>query len=409
MGKREIMKAVNYFKDNIKGTVWRYYAFCFLRSLGFFGAVLVPFYTQWGHITLLQVQLLQSWFMLWAFLLEIPTGVIADHFGRKVSITLGIIILALAVLVYGSVPSFKIFMLGEFLAALASALISGADGALLYDTLKEAGREGESKNIFGRARAFGLAGIFFAAPVGGLIAYKISLNAPMLLSAIPFLLAAIVAWSLKEPKINQRVSESKRYLETAKNGFKFLYQHKSLRVIALDSILVAAAAYFILWLNPALLLQLKVPLFYFGFIQAFLVAAQILVASNFTRLENIFRGPKNLLTFSALATAVGFILVALMPNLLTEIIFLVLAGGFGLTRAELMGAYMNKFIESHQRATVLSSISMLRRISLVVLNPLVGLAADHSLNLALLLLGVLPLLVFLFSPLKKEILEEIKS
>ena len=74
------------------------YAYAFFKDFAFFTAVLVPFFTQWGDISLLQVQLLQSWFSLWVFILEVPTGAVADKIGRKHSIALGSLIVALAVL-----------------------------------------------------------------------------------------------------------------------------------------------------------------------------------------------------------------------------------------------------------------------------------------------------------------------
>src|SRR3989344_3248955 len=120
--------------------------------------------------------------MFWFFILEIPTGAIADYIGRKHSIALGALVVAVAALVYGSVAEFEIFLLGEFLFAAAMALISGADEALLYDSLKEAGREEERKKVFGRANSFHLLGMLVAAPIGSFIAAKQGLNAPMLFS-----------------------------------------------------------------------------------------------------------------------------------------------------------------------------------------------------------------------------------
>src|SRR5258708_34388272 len=90
----------------MKKTIYQYYAFAFFRNLSFYSAVLIPFFTLWGHISLGQTQLLQSWSMLWIFLLEVPTGVIADRFGRKYALALGSIIVAVAVLIYGSLPYF---------------------------------------------------------------------------------------------------------------------------------------------------------------------------------------------------------------------------------------------------------------------------------------------------------------
>lgn len=72
-----------------------------------------------------------------------------------------------------------------------------------------------------------------------------------------------------------------------------------------------------------------------------------------------------------------------------------------------MSSYMNKFIPSGERATILSSISMFRRFALVLLNPIIGFTADHSLRAAALVVGLLPLVIFLFSPIEQEMLEDV--
>lgn len=397
-----INKMLNIIRGYSEKNVRRYYAFTFFRNFSFYGAVLVPFFTQWGHITLFQAQLLQSWFMLMAFLLEVPTGAIADRLGRKFSLVLSSFFAVLAALVYGSIPRFEVFMFGEFLFALAWALLSGADQALLYDTLKEEGREGEAKKIFGVSNAITLSGLLVTAPLGSFIAYRFGLNAPILLSAIPFLISAVIAFTLREPKVHQKVSESRRYLDVLIKGFVFFYRHKTLRLMVLDGVMVAAAGYFVIWLYQPLLIKAQVPILYFGYIQAFLVLCEIIVASNFTHLEKIFGSPKSFLSFSALITATAFLMVAIFPNIITIILFVALAGGFGLTRIEFMNSFTNTLIPSAQRATVLSSISMFRRLFLVILNPVVGLLADKSLTWALLFVFTLPLVIFLFSPLRKE-------
>ncbi len=392
-------------RHSVNNTIWRYYAFCFLKDLAFFSAVLVPFFTEWGGISLTQVQIIQSWFMFWLFVLEIPTGAVADFIGRKHSVSLGAFVVAIAVLVYGSVPKFEIFLLGEFLFAVAMALISGADEALLYDSLKEAGREDERKKVFGKANSFHLFGMLVAAPVGSLIASRQGLNAPMLFSAIPYFLASLVAWSIREPNIHQVKSESRRYVDIVRNGFSYLRGHKILRLLALDAVVVASSAYFIIWLYQPFLRSLGIGIFYFGVIHAILVLSEILVSSNFERLTKIFKSDKRYLRISALIVVVTFLMVAIQPNIVTISVLVIFGGGFGLTRLPLMSSYMNKFIPSEQRATVLSSISMLRRFALVILNPFIGFAADHSLRAAALIVGLLPLAIFFFSPIEQEMLE----
>ena len=389
------------FKSNIN----RMYLFRFLISFHFIGGVLVPFFMDWGGISFTQLMLLQSFFVFCIFLLEVPTGAVADYIGRKHSVALGAVVVAIAALIYGSAPRFEIFLLGEFLFAAAMALMSGADEALLYDSLKEAGRENERKKIFGRANSFHLAGMLVAAPVGSFIASRLELNMPMIFSAIPYFLAGLVAWSIKEPAIRQVKSESKRYLDIVKKGFTFLKKHKVLKLLALDAIVVASSTYFIIWLYQPLLRSIGVGILYLGIVHAVLVLSEILVSSNFEKLTKLFGSDKKYLRASALIVVLSFMLVAAWPNMITFSISVIFGGGFGLTRLPLMSVYMNKFIPSEQRATILSSISMFRRFGLVLLNPLIGFTADHSLRLAALVVGLLPLAIVMFSPIKQEMLE----
>lgn len=391
--------------NNIRSTIWRYYIFVFLNGFVLFSAVLVPFFTEWGGISLFQVQLIQSWFMLWVFLLEVPTGAVADHFGRKFSIALGAIIFSFALILYASIPSFIIFLIAEFILALAISLVSGADKALVYDLLKKAKREKDAKKIFGRSHAIMLVSMGIAAPIGSLLAQKFGLNVPVLLSAIPFFIASLVAWSIKEPKIRNKKSESKRYFDIAIKGFLFFYKHKELRVMALDAIIVSSATYFLFWFYQPLLQSINFPIFYFGVIQTMMISSEIIVSSNFTFFEKLLGSGKAYLKFSALITAITFLIVAIYPSIWTIILFIVIAGGFGVTRLELITVHMQKLIPSDQRATVLSSISMFRRLALVFINPIIGFIATFSLSSALFVVGLLPLAVFFFSPIEQEMFE----
>lgn len=396
---------IKIFMKQFDSTVRRYYIFMFLKDFAFFSAVLVPFYTLWGHVNLFQIQLLQSWFMFWQFLLDIPTGVIADHLGRKYVLIAGAVIDAVGSLLYGSIPNFTIFLLGEFLMAVAISLINGADNALLYDALDEQGRLGELKAVTGKSSSINLFGMFLSAPIGSLIATKFGLNVPMLMTALPLLLAAIVAITINEPKLHRK-QQKEDLLAIAKNGIKFFYNHKTLRLLAFDGIIVASSAYFIVWLYQPLLQKIHIPIFFFGFITPILVGSEMLVSANFRKIERWFGSSKKYLAMSAIIIALAFIITGIFPSIITILLFVIFAGGFGYTRINLMSAYMNKFIPSEQRATILSTISMLRRFVLVILNPLIGFTADHSLQLAFILLGILPLAIFFFSPIEQEMLEE---
>jgi MFS family permease len=395
-------KVMNLISNKLKSTIFRYYLYEFFISLHLFSAVLVPFFTDWGGISQGKIQLLQSWFMFWIFVLEIPTGAVADYIGRKQSLFIGAIFGVIGMMVYGSLPMFKIFLLGEFLMAVSAAFTSGANEALLYDALKEEGREEQSKNIFGIAHTFHLIAMLIAAPIGSLVASKLGLNFPIILSAIPTLMAGIVALTIKEPKYRSKISESRRYLDIVKSGFKTLIKNKDLRMLTLNSLFVSSAAYFVIWFYQPLLIKLGIPILYFGFIHSFLTIAEILISSNFQRIENILKGEKNYMLFTIITTFVGFLLVGFKTTYITVIIFIIFSGGFGLTYAQYISAIMQKHILSKERATVISSISMFRRFFLILLNPFVGYIYEKYNAVGILVVGIVSTLSFIFIKISRD-------
>ncbi len=387
--------------ETFRANLWKVYIFKFFVSLHFIGGVLVPFFTDWGGINFTQVMILQSWFMLWIFLLEIPTGTVADFLGRKQSLILACVVNTIAALVYASMPNFYIFLLGEFLWAMSAALLSGADEAFVYDTLKKIGESKKSKKVFARIESFGLAGIMIAAPIGSIIAAKFGLRAPMLLLVVPFTVAFLISLSLKEPRIAQK-SESKRYINVLKDGMKFFYKNKILETLAIDMVFIGSIAYFMIWLYQPMLKQAGINIAYFGIIHAAFVASQILIMNNYERLERIFGSKKRLIFLSAAITGVMFIIGGLTTSIPIVFLVIIIGGGFGLSRRPLFINYMNKYIPSPERATILSTISMFRRFALVFINPAVGLLVDWSLNYTLIILGAAALIFSFISRVEEE-------
>jgi len=384
-----------------RANLWKIYLFKFFISLHFIGGILVPFFTDWGGINFTQIMILQSWFMLWVFLLEIPTGTVADYFGRKQSLILASGVNVIAALVYASVPNFYIFLLGEFLWAMSAAFLSGADEAFTYDTLKKIGETSRSKKVFGRIESFSLAGIMIGAPIGSFIAAQAGLRAPMLLLVIPFTIAFLIALTFREPITTQKI-ESKRYLNMLKDGIKFFYKNKILKILALDMIFIASIAYFMIWLYQPMLKQAGINVAYFGIVHAAFVASQILIMNNYEKLEKIVGSKKRLIFFSAAITGIMFIIGGLTTFIPVVLLVIIIGGGFGLSRRPLFVSYMNKYIPSPKRATVLSTVSMLRRFALIFVNPAVGLLVDWSLNYTLIILGIAAIIFSLISKVEEN-------
>ena len=143
-----------YLMPSFELNIRKMYLVKMLSNMHFISAILVPFFTEWGGISFSQVLYLNAAFMFFVFMLEVPTGTIADFFGRKVSMQISCFVSCVAVLTYISYPDFYVFLAAEFIFAVGASLMSGADSAFIYDTLKELGRSQESKRIFGRTESF---------------------------------------------------------------------------------------------------------------------------------------------------------------------------------------------------------------------------------------------------------------
>ncbi|MDE2511491.1 MAG: MFS transporter [Elusimicrobia bacterium] len=358
--------------------VRRVYAWKLLTSLHFFAGVLIPFFTQWGGITLRQVLWLQTWFMLWIVALEVPTGAFADRFGRRSSLFCATVCLISAVAYYVTHRGLGHFLVAEFLWACAAAFASGADEALAYDSLKAEGAEGASKAALARLGTAEIFAIAVAAPIGSMVASRWGLRAPLALGLIPFTIALPVAWSLREPPRER--AEHRDYWQTLTDGARYFLGHRILRALAFDAVTIWCFSFMIIWLYQPRLQQLGMPLVWFGFVTTGMTLFQSGILLRIEAVERLVGGPRRFLTVSGLIPGLAYLCLAFAPSARLAAPLFVLVAGFGLSRAAILNNYMHKHVDSARRATVLSAAGMTRQLLTAAVYPLVGWAAEKSLS-----------------------------
>ncbi len=143
---------------------------------------------------------IQSLYYVAFCVLEIPTGMIADHLGYRRCLRAGAFTLVLANLLPPLSPDYP-GMLGHFLLiALARSFVSGASSAYLYEFLRGHGAADRYKEVEGRARALGLyAKVVCWTAVGSLMEWRLS--APYWLTVGAALVSFGYAWSL--PRVGE--------------------------------------------------------------------------------------------------------------------------------------------------------------------------------------------------------------
>jgi MFS family permease len=368
----------------------------------FVAAVLVPFLTDWGGLTLLQVFILNAWFMLWNLVFEVPTGAVADRFGRKWSIAVGTVLTAAGCLTYVSTPSFVVFLGADILMALGNTLVSGADEALGYDSLVATGEEHRASRWLAHLQAAQLIGIVVGALGGGIIASRWGLRAPVALQTIPMVLAGVLATTLVEVEPRSGPRPVVAYRALLLSGVRWLRAERNVRIVAGDMVTVAALTWTLVWLYQPLLERAGIPRTAFGLVAALLCLVQAIVLHRLEWLIAVVGGRARYLHGSAVVAGLAMVALAPLTSPLPLLVTLVIAMGLGQTRMPVAAAAINATIGSAERATTLSTVSMLRTLSVCIVNPVAGLLADRSLGLAVGTLGLATVAVGVLSPLRER-------
>jgi MFS family permease len=391
----------------LEGNILKLGALRFLCWMHLMSAVIIPFFREWGRLSFAQIFALQTWFMLMSFLMEVPTGAVADRFGRKVSVALGGFLLAAASLLYGSVPHLGVFVAAETLFAIAITLISGADEALAYDSLLACGRESEASRVMSRLEAAKLAGILTGALLGAVVASRFGVRWPMLLQAVPMALSGLLALSLAEPpRGKSEAAEEGGYLRLLSGGLHHFRSAPELRALALDQVACATVAWLVIWLYQLQLARVGVPLAAFGVVHAAMGLGQIALLSRVARVERAVGGKARLARLTALVPGLAMLGLAATGGVATSIVLIVAAATAGLGRPSLFSGPVNRLIPSEQRATVLSAVSAARTLAVAMVYPAVGVLLDRSLVAALVFVGVLGLAAAAFARAPARLFEE---
>ncbi len=166
----------------------RFALYGFLKNLRFFDPFIILIFREAG-LSFLQIGLLYSIRDIATNLLEIPTGVFADSFGRRKSMVMAFIAYLISFGIFYVCADFALFALAMLLFAFGEAFRSGTHKALILEHLKITGREDEKVSYYGRTRSVSQFGSAINALIAAsLVFYTGSYRIMFLASMIPYTL-----------------------------------------------------------------------------------------------------------------------------------------------------------------------------------------------------------------------------
>src|SRR2546427_8837994 len=147
---------------------------------------------------LTQIGLLEGFGWLLPAAMEVPSGAIADRWGRKASMAMGAFLYSVAMFLILAEALSPAFLLGYALWNSSMAFVSGADSALLYDSLKAGGRTSEAAKQSGRYAAIQQASQGVASVIGAALA-TIDMTLCFTICGLGGLVATALVLTVKEP------------------------------------------------------------------------------------------------------------------------------------------------------------------------------------------------------------------
>ena len=317
---------------------------------------------------------------------EVPTGVIADTWGRRVSYLLGTIVLAGSTLLYyfmwmASAP-FWAWAVVSMLIGLGFTFFSGAVEAWLVDALHFSGYDGELESVFGRGQMVGGAAMLGGSVAGGVIAQATSLGVPFLLRVGVLLVMFVVAFTVMKD-LGFTPERSRHPLRDVKRIFDASIDHglrnPPVRWVMLAAPFSAGVGLYAFYAMQPYLLELygnERAYSVAGLAAAIVAGAQILGGYLAPRIRRLFARRTSALIAGVAASVMLLTGLGVTTSFALALFLLVLWGLVFAAVSPIRQAYLNGMIPSAQRATVLSFDSLMGNTGGVFIQPALGRAAD---------------------------------
>ncbi len=319
-------------------------------------------------------------------LFEVPTGIVADTIGRRVSYLLGTLTLMASTFLYVllwqlGAPLWE-WAIASMLLGLGFTFFSGAVEAWLVDALTATGFTGELETVFGRGQIVSGAAMLIGSVAGGFIARQTSLGVPFVLRGLVLIVMFGLAFRLMHDvgftaeKGGRPLAEMRKI---AANSIDYGWRVPAVKWLMVESLFTGGVGIYAFYaLQPYLLELYGDPQAYqvAGLVAAIVAGAQIAGGIAAPRIRRLFRRRTSALIVTAGLSVVALGLIGLVESFWAVLGLIVVWGLLFAATLPIRQTYLNGLIPSRQRATILSFDSMMSSTGGVWTQPLLGRAAD---------------------------------
>ncbi len=399
---------------DFKFQVFKFEMYGFLKNLMFFEPYLIIYLTISG-LNLFQVGLLISIREIIIYIFEIPSGVIADMYGKKAELIMCFVFYIISFFLFFIATSFWIFALAMMLFGLGDAFRSGTHKAMIMSFLDHNDIAASKTKVYGQTRAMSLIGSMVMSLVAIVfVIYLPEIKYLFLLSIIPYLLDMLLIASYPNYLNEKRETRFnfKDFLKQNVESIKYTFKDKKVRRLVLDEALYQAGYKSIKDYVQPIIIALSVTAglvaftsfseednlkIYIGIIYAIIY----LISSLASRYS--YKVAKKVNHFNLanimwlLSAGVALVLSFYLDNLFIIFASFVFIYVFINLRKPVMIEEIGNASDKTKRASVLSIEAQFSSLLLVVFAPIIGALADYNMKLMFIVVGSMMTFIFLFN------------
>ncbi|MCA1062898.1 MFS transporter [Rossellomorea sp. AcN35-11] len=340
---------------NIRMLFW----ISFFGTMSFLQPVLTLFYFERG-LSSSQILIVLMFWSGAVLIGELPTGMFADRYGAKQSFLVGSVlkIFSISLLLFAYEP--WVFYLYSFINGFSVTFYSGADEALIYDSLKETNEENRMDGAMGKIQSATFISMLIAVIFGSYLAKDLADSQFILLIGLGLmfhLIEVVFALNIKQPSMDSFKKENP--FSQVKSGLKVIRQAPELLLMFLNVTLVfipAGAVY--QYFDQPLMKDAGLPVYLIGVFYALSAVVGFLASNSIGWMTGKISRVK-LMTISGFLAVTGLLLSAVF----TSSLWIVLGSFFVLRlvraiRYPIYSQLSNEYIPSGIRATTISLLSI---------------------------------------------------
>jgi MFS family permease len=319
-------------------------------------------------------------------LFEIPTGIVADRWGRRVSFLCGTLTLAastaLYVLLWQLRSPFWWWAIVSALLGLGFTFFSGATEAWLVDALTATRFDGQLESVFARGQVIGGAMMLSGSVAGGYLAQLTNLGVPYVARAAILVGVFVLAFfamhdiGFTPDREDRPLTEMKHILgSSVEHGLKV----PAVRAIMLAGMFSGGVGIYVFYALQPYLLDLwgnQRAYGIAGLVAAIGAGAQIIGGLLTPRIRRAFRRRTSALLILQVVSVLMLAVIGSIGNFWVVVAAMTLSSLAASASQPIRQAYLNGMIPSQQRATILSFDSLITSAGGIVAQPLLGKSAD---------------------------------